>query len=181
MYRDMLAVAKSMYRLSLALPSVRMSYLLGKRCSSIQRHISESMGYSGGQDLPVCIEDNLTMGFLLNGITVSAYRDMRRQGFDVSALRYEDLVRHPLEMCRIVLHYCGLPVTLAELAVRGMELDSQRNSPVARSIIGKFKEPELTEQSKESLNKLLVTFALPPIGEKIILEGTLSCGLNGVC
>ena len=108
-------------------------------------------------------------------ITTASYLDLRRRGFDVSALRYEDLVARPLDMCRVVLEFCHLPVSLAELGVKAFDVDSQRNSVFAESIIGRFKEPELTAQIKLKLNELLKKFGLPQIGEPGILEGTLSC------
>jgi hypothetical protein len=103
---------------------------------------------------------------------------MRRKGFNMSAVRYEDLVARPLETCRQLMEFCGLPVTLAEFGVRGLECDSQRNSPVAKSIIGQLKEPDLTPESEESLNRLLKQFGLPPIGHELILDGTI--GRNSI-
>jgi len=73
------------------------------------------------------------------------------------------------------LEFCHLPVSLAELAVRAFDVDSQRNSILAESVVGHFKEPELTERKKAALNELLKKYKVPLIGEPSILEGTLSC------
>jgi len=78
-------------------------------------------------------------------------------------------------MCRVVLEFCHLPVSLAELAVKAFDVDSQRNSIVAKSVIGHLKEPELTPQREKKLNEMLKKFGLPLIGEPRIMEGTLSC------
>jgi len=78
-------------------------------------------------------------------------------------------------MCRVILEFCHLPVSLAEQAVKAFDVDSQRNSILAKSVIGHFKEPQLTPQTKSKLNKLLKKHGIPLIGEAGIIEGTLSC------
>ena len=114
---------------------------------------------------------------LVSGVAtgVASYLDLRRRGFDVSALCYEDLVARPLDMCRIILEFCHLPVSLAELAVKAFDVDSQSNSILTKSVIGDFKEPQLTPQIKARLNEVLNKYGLPLIGEPGILEGTLNC------
>ena len=99
---------------------------------------------------------------------------MRRRGFDVSAVRYEDLVARPLDVCRVILEFCRLPVSLAELAVKALDRDSQRNSTVGRSSLGRIAASQLTAEKKTKLNELLAKHGLPLIGESHIHEGTLS-------
>jgi len=90
-------------------------------------------------------------------------------------VRYEDLVARPLDLCRVILEFCRLPVSLAELAVKALDRDSQRNSISAKSLIGRMKDPQLTPETKETLNELLKKHGLPLIGEPNIVEGTLTC------
>jgi len=134
------------------------------------------MGFDGS-DFRFRLNDDLLLGILVFKLTTSSYLDVRRRGFDVSALRYEDLVARPLDMCRVVLEFCHLPASLAELAVRAFDVDSQRNSILAISAIGPglFKEPQLTPQTKTKLNELLKKYNMPLIGEPTIIDGTLSC------
>ena len=101
------------------------------------------------------------------------YLETRRRGVKVNAVRYEELVGQPLETCRRLMEYRGLPVELAKLAVRGLEVDSQRNAPNAKAIIGSIREPQLTEESKQSLSRILEKFGLPLLHEECVLEGTL--------
>ena len=104
------------------------------------------------------------------------YKRQRRHGFDVSALRYEDLVARPLDMCRVVLEFCHLPVSLAERAVKAFDDDSQDNSIVSRSAIRHFKEPQPTPDIQTvQLNEFLKECGVPLIGEPGVIEGTLSC------
>ena len=174
MYRDSVTAAKSSYRLTFALPSLRLGYILGSFSGLITKLIVDSLG-ADGSDYRVRLDSDLTAGVLVNAVTTSTYLKMRRSGFDVSALRYEDLVVRPVDMCRAVLEFCGLPVSLAERGVKAFDVDSQRNSIVAKSLIGRFEEPQLTSQRKTKLNEMLNKYGVPLIGESNVVEVTLSC------
>jgi len=174
MYRDIVTVAKSSYRLTMVLPSLRLGYILGSLSGQMSKIIVDSIG-ADGSDFCVRLDNNLTGAVVLYAVITASYLDMRRRGFDVSALRYEDLVARPLDMCRVILEYCHLPVSLAELAVKAFDVDSQRNSVLAKSVMGRFKEPQLTPDIKTKLNELLKKYGLPLIGEPGVIEGTLSC------
>jgi len=166
MYRDVVAVAKSFYRVSMVLPELRLRYLHGYVYGQmVINHISLQCGR---------LDSHLTSGVILWALITSIYLDMRRRGFAVRAVRYEDLVTRPLDMCRVVLDYCHLPASLAQLAVRAFDVDSQRSSVLAKSVMGRFKEPQLTSHRKTSLNGLLMKYGMPLIGEPGIIEGTLS-------
>ena len=174
MYRDILRTAKSFYRLSMVLPSLRLAYVLGALSGHITKTIVNSNG-ADGTDFCVRLDNDLTAGVLLCAVITASYLEMRQRGLDVSALRYEDLVARPFDMCRVVLEFCNLPVSLAELAVKAFDVDSQRNSILAKSAMEHFKEPQMTPNVKTKLNELLNKFMIPLIGEACVLEGTLSC------
>ena len=70
--------------------------------------------------------------------------------------------------------FCGLPVSLAELGVKAFEVDSQRNSILAKSRLRRIKDPQLTLEMKAQLNELLNKYGLPQIDEQAVIEGTLS-------
>ena len=173
MYRDVVPVAKSVYRLSMVLPTLRLASLLGSFSGYMTKMIVESRG-TDGSDFCVRLDNDMTGGVLIYAVTTSVYLDMRRRGYNISALRYEDLVARPLDMCRVILEFCHLPVSLAELAVKAFDLDSHRNSISAKSVLERFKEPQLTREKKEKLNTLLNKYGIPLIGEPNIVEGTLS-------
>jgi len=173
MYRDIVTVAKSLYRLSLVDPWQRLYYILGRLSGHLTTMMGDSMGELGS--LVGRFDNELTVGVLLSAVATKAYLDARQRGFDISALRYEDLVARPFDMCCVVLEFCRLPVSLAQLAVTAFDVDSQRNSFAAMSKIGHFKEPQLTPHTKAQLDELLKQFELPLIGEPDIIEGTLVC------
>ena len=174
MYRDVVAVAKSMYRLSMVQTLMRLAYLLGYFSGHMTKIMVDYMGFDGS-DYRVHLNNDLAFGVLMYAVTTASYLDMRRRGFDVTAVRYEDLIVRPLEMCRVVLEFCHLPVSLAEQAARAFDVDSQRNYKLSKSIIGHLKEPQLTPQTRTELNELLSKYGLPLIDESGVLEGTLSC------
>jgi len=156
------------------MPMAYFAGLLGAFSGHMTKMIAKWNG-SEGIDFCVRLDNDLAGGVLLYAMTTSVYLDMRRRGYNISALRYEDLVARPLDMCRVILEFCHLPVSLAELAVKAFDVDSQRNSISAKSVIERFKEPQLTPEKKAKLNELLKKYGLPLIGEPNIIEGTLSC------
>ena len=174
MYRDVVATAKSVYRMSMVVPLFRLIYMLGHYFSHVSRAVSDTYGVDR-PDLHMRLNHGLMLGVLARAIMVMRYLEFHRRGLNVNALRYEDFVSQPLEMCRIVLEYCHLPVSLAEMAVIAIDTDSQANGPVAKSAIGNFKEPPLTPDVKMMLNEILKKCGVPLIGEPGIIEGTLSC------
>jgi len=173
MYRDVVAVARSVYRLSLTDPWLRVFYILGRLSGRLTALMSPSLGQLGSR--VGRLDNELIPGLLFAGVATETYLDARRRGLDISALRYEDLVARPLDMCRVVLAFCRLPVSLAQLAVRAFDDDSQRDSFAAKSKMAHIKQPPLTPETKARLNELLKQFAMPLIGEPGIIEGTLTC------
>jgi len=172
MYRDMVTVAKSLYRMALLCPAYHLSYILARFSGQMAAMTAETLGVEGFE---IRVDDDLMPGIRGNAVVTASYLNMRRRGFDVSAVRYEDLVARPLDMCRIVMEFCHLPVSLAELAVKAFKVDSQRNTVASKSILGGFKDPELTPQKKAKLNEQLIKYGVPLIGEPNMLEGTLTC------
>jgi len=177
MYRDIENVAKSVYRSTMVVPSARMIFEAGRFSSHAMKFLLNSLRIEAAD---YCIEglrveNDFMPGLLMVAVMTATYREMRRDGIDVRAVRYEDLIARPVDMCRVIVEFSGLPVSLSELAVKAFDVDSQRNSPIARSIIGRFKDPQMTPQIKERLNELLRKFEMPLIGEPDIIEGTLTC------
>jgi len=174
MYRDVVKVAKSVYRMSMVIPPLRLLYLVGYVTGYMTKVMVDSMGFDSS-DFRVRLDNDLLFGVIMYAMATTNYVNMRHLGCDVSAVRYEDLVARPLDMCRVVLEFCHLPVSLAELAVKAFDVDSQRDSFIAKSAIGHFKEPQLTPQTQVKLNEMLKKFGLPLIGEPDTIEGTLFC------
>jgi len=176
MYRDLLKAAQSNHRLSMVVPQFRVLYYFEGKAVYFMKPLAEHHGVDLSAVVkPMRSDNNLLLCVLFAALPVASYLEMRRDGFDVSAVRYEDLVARPLDMCRVVLEFCHLPVSLAELAVKAFDVDSQANSRVAKSAIRHFKEPRLTLKTRKELNGILKKLGVPWVGEPCVIEGTLSC------
>jgi len=173
-YRDVVACARSLNRVIVVLPASRLAMLTGQISGHLIKMVMDSIGCNGA-DFRVHLDNDLAYGVLLCAVTTSAYLDVRRRGFDIRGVRYEDLLERPLDMCCVLMEFCRLPVSLAELAVKAMDFDSQRNSISSRASVGQYTEQQLPSKTKEQLNKLLTKYGLPLIGDPNILDGTLSC------
>jgi len=174
MYREFVAFAKSVHRLSKTIPALLLANLLGRFSGQMTKMIMDCSGLRAS-DFCVRLDNDLSFSVFDYALNTSAYLDARRRGFDISAVRYEDLVARPLDMCRVILEFCRLPVSLAELAVEALDRDSQRNTVFAKSFTGRVKDPVLTPEKKAYLNEQLNKYGLPLIGEPNVLEGTFSC------
>ena len=71
--------------------------LLGYLSGHAMKTIVDSMGLDGSS-FCVRLENDLIYGVIVYALPTSAYLDQRRRGFDVSALRYEDLVAEAREV-----------------------------------------------------------------------------------
>jgi len=173
-YRDFETVVKSSSRSEQVVPTVLVLSKIARVSTWLTKVMLDAIGLNGA-DFCEFASTGFMVGAIVPVITTSSYLDARRRGLDIRAVRFEDFVARPLDMCRVVLEYCHLPVSLAELAVRGFETDSQRNSILAKSVVGHLKEAEITVQTKAKLNELLKKYEMPLIGEPQIIEGTLTC------
>jgi len=134
----------------------------------------DQMGYGGNDYINMRFENLLTWAAARALATMKAYVDFRRQGFDIKAVRYEDLVARPLETCERLMEACGLPVSLAHEVVKCMQHDSQKNTQVSREKLRRFRDAEVTPEIIESMNRLAAKYGLPPVSEECILEGTIA-------
>jgi len=169
MYRDVIKVAKSTLRINNNLPP--MLRLLQVISTSM---FLDWMGYGGDDYNNISFENDMTAAAVLPLATMKAYVDFRRQGFDIKAVRYEDLVARPLETCERLMEACGLPVSLAHEVVKCMQDDSQKNTQVSREKLRRFRDAEVTPEIIESMNRLAAKYGLPPVSEECILEGTIA-------
>ena len=100
MYRDVLTVSKSLYRLTNVLPAYRLLHVVGRFSPRPVKWVCSWRGFDGSN---LCMEADIdiTIGVLVWVECTRAYLEMRHGCTDIiRALRYEDLVAKPLEMCR---------------------------------------------------------------------------------
>ena len=178
MYRDVVKIAKSLCRITYVLPSVWLGYKLHRLSASLGGKIAESMGFAR-RDCWFRSRDDIEPGVMLFALLMRVYLDLRRSGHtDIVGVRYEDLVDSPSESIRRIFKHCRLPQELVEPGLRGLEVDSQRNSIVSKEAIGSLPEPELTPDVIARANEILRENGLPLIGEECLVEGTITCDRN---
>jgi len=173
MYRDVPAMAASFFRMINVFPSRKLIQLFGRLSESVSAALFRWCGESHG-DFRVLIENDLTLGAVYALVAMKAYLDFRRRGFDIGAVRYEDLMSRPVEICRRTMAACRLPVSFADNIATCMQDDAQNNTVLSKSILSKFRDPEVTPEVKISLDRLAAKYGLPPVSEGCILEGTIS-------
>jgi hypothetical protein len=174
MYRDIVKVSQSLYRMAYSLPSIWLAYRLGRLSSTFTEYLGNSMGLNG-REFRFKFRTDLELGFLLNIIAMQVYLKWRANGrTEFAGIRYEDLIDDPTESVRRIVEFCHLPEELVQPGLRGLEVDSQRNSVIAKSTIGRLPEPKLTPEAKAMANNLLRKSGLPLIGEECLLEGTIT-------
>jgi len=120
------------------------------------------------------LEDDIDLGMLTWVATCREYINLRRSGFSIDALRYEDLIEDKRNSTLAILEYCGLPLSLVDLALKGLEVDSQRNSPISQAVLGKHQDCVLTDRARVKFNKMLKEYELPLIEGEAVLEGTIT-------
>jgi len=169
LYRNVINVAKSSYRMSDLGPSI-MKYMQ----SINPRMMNDWMGYGGNDFINIYFENTLILAAIRALATMKAYVDFRRQGFDIKAVRYEDVVARPLETCQRLMEACGLPVSLAHEVVKCMQHDSQKNTKISREKLKRCRDAEVTPEIIKSMNRFATKYDLPPVSEECILEGTIA-------
>jgi len=138
------------------------------------RMANDWFGYGGNDFIDVYFVDHLMYAAIRALATMKAYVDFRRQGFDIKAIRYEDLVARPLETCQRLMEAYGLSPSLAQKAVVCMHDDSQKDTIAAREFLRSFPDAELTPEIVESMNRFAAKYDLPPVSDECILEGTIA-------
>jgi Sulfotransferase family len=180
MYRDVVKVSKSLYRIAYPLPSIWLAFKLGRLSGSLTEKVIESMGIDG-RDYHHRLRDDMELGVLLFCLLTRVYLDLKHSGrTDVVGVRYEDLVDNSAETIRRILEHCHLPAELVTPALRGLEVDSQRNSMLAKDAIGSLPEPALTPDVIVRANEWLGKTGLPLVGEECLIEGTITCSKKPV-
>ena len=122
-YRNVVPMAQSAYRASCMLPSLGLTYILGKHSARLTEMAVNMIGFPG-MDYRFRLYDNLTFGVLLLIRTALPYLELRRRGFPVVAVRYEDIVADPEYVFRRLLEFCGIPASLATAGLDTMKIDS---------------------------------------------------------
>jgi len=156
---------------------------MGRLSATLTQHCLDLTGFSGTV-VKVRLENDMTLGISIASTIIKKYIELVEEGFHVAGILYEDIIADPKYAFSQVLKYVELPESLAELGVKGLEQDSQRNSPFGVDCLAQVATPVMTQKTKEMTNCLLRRLGIPVIGEDPWLPGTITrrfYNLNNFC
>jgi len=172
MYREGLKVAQSIVKISSKLPIVQFTLRILPFHPSVSQNITKELG---AEDFKVQLSSALTFGVFVWAIHCRKYIDLRqKEGIDIRAIKYEDLVERPVEAARAIFRFCDLPSEFAEKAVRALNKDSQKHSLLSMKSFNKVKKIELSEQDRVVVHAICDQLDLPRIPEPCDLPGTIT-------
>jgi len=174
MYREGLKVAQSLVKIRSQLPIMDLTFLLLPLLPSVSKNIVKDIS-GQAEGFKVQISSALTFGVFFWAIHCRKYLDLRqKKGIDIRAIKYEDLVEHPVEATRAIFQFCNLPGELVEKAVKALNSDSQRHSPLNMKNFSKVNKTALNEQDKMQAHAICDQMDLPRIPEPCVLPGTIA-------
>ena len=173
MYREGLKVAQSMVRVSTQVPLFALAVIVTKIHPRLTEMTFEAMGLPA-KDFKIKLPNHLTFSVYLWAIICRKYLDLRRKGYEINAVKYENLVKHPLESTKVIFKYCNLPEELAEKAINALNKDSHRHAPVSMKNMAKANTCQLTGEDKVTTDAICDQMGLPRIPEPCNLEGTIT-------
>ena len=173
MYREGLITVQSIVRIAEGLPMLKLLFAGMKLHPLLTEYLFASMGLPASF-VKMRIPTKLAFGIIIRCQLVNKYREFRKQGINIAAIRYEDIVNHPLESTEAILVHCGLSKELAKAAITALQQDSQRGSPLSRNNLRNVKAPSLVGKEKVVADAYCDQFGLPRLPDDSILEGTIT-------
>lgn len=119
------------------------------------------------------------MGAFLCAILHGTYREFRRDGLPIAAVRYEDLIKDPETCMRRVLLFSGLTnrgvrLTAADCQ-RVLSNDSQKNTPLESSVLARHPTLHYAGFARTETDECYDNNGLPRLSENaFIADGTIS-------
>jgi hypothetical protein len=173
MYREGLKVAQSLIRTSTQIPMFALTLILTKLHPRLAEMGVEAMGLPA-KDFKVRLTSPMVFCAYGWATFCKKYLELRKNGIKIDAVKYEDLVKHPLESMKVIYGYCNLPQDLAEKSIKALSKDSQRHSPLSMKNMSKAKTNELEGEDKVLCDAICDQMGLPRIPEPCVLEGTMT-------
>lgn len=173
MYREGLKVAQSLIKTSSQMPMLALVFKLTALHPKLSELGVEAMGFSP-KDFKVSLPNPMTFSIFVWAVFCNRYNLLRRDGFNINAIKYEDLVKNKVSSTKEIFKYTGIPEEWAEKAVKALEKDSQRHSPLSMKNVSSIKNVELTKEHRAVTDPFLDQMGLARVPEECILEGTIT-------
>ena len=175
MYRDGLKVTRSMLKMFDQVPISQVMVFVSTYLPRIFRFFTSYSVHFPEGDLPDNMCEDKEFGTFIWAVTCRCYNQLHASGYDISALKYEHLVTHPLQSIRAILHYCRLPEEWARSGLKAMGKDSQRGSLISKANLGqKDQEMVLSAKNKVVVDSICDQMGLPRIDKPCSLPDTIN-------
>ena len=172
LYRDALAVVRSLNKFGKVLPIPAMIGIIGSWSPRLLREIVKQ-SIMHGEQFEVKLATEFDFAAIMWSSAVRQFLDFREQGIQIAAARYEDIMHHPSNAFQRIFEYCDLPFD-SGVVERGMSEDSQCSTPVSAEKLKSIKVHALTNEEKEHVNKISDYFNVPRVTEEFIAPGTIT-------
>ena len=172
LYREGLAVARSVAKCADGVLSIAILQVVGRWSGAITKKLVEGMGLHS-ENFQIKLESDLHWGTIMWAAAIRQYLDFRKQGINIVAVRFEDLLKDSKCAFRKIFEYCGLPFDAKALEV-GMSKDSQRGSPISHECLKYYKPDEYTGKVKVLAERICDQFDVPRFGEEFRAPETIT-------
>ncbi|XP_064637315.1 uncharacterized protein LOC135493716 [Lineus longissimus] len=105
---------------------------------------------------------------------IYCYLEYQRSGIKIAALKYDDFMKCPHEVCRKLLRHCDIPEKYATDAVKAMQRDSQRGTSFSRQGRNGLKKPAITEELLRKFDGYCRRVGIPLMSESLPLPATIT-------
>ena len=168
MYRDVVKVAQSWYRIVPFIPLYQAALIVGYVSSNLKDKIMDQC-FIPNEWQGLVFKTPLDQGVILWCASMKYYLECKRFNSQLCCITYEDLMVNPIGLMKNIMRHIGLPEKFALSIYDAMGIHSQKISSLANQIHNKA--PSLTLARKERINNLLSLYGLPKLGERLIVPG----------
>ena len=175
LYRDALAVTKSLIRSGEMVPIFAMMEIFGRWSSKVTKNMMKQMGLHADH-FEVKLETAFHFGTIMWSAAMRQYLDFQEKGLQIAAARYEDIIQNPKAAFQKIFQYCDLPFDFAAVE-KGMSTDSQRSTPLSAENTKHKKAADLTDEVKFLTDKISDQFQVPRLNEAFIVPGTITSSM----
>ena len=172
LYRDVLAVIRSLYKFCKVLPVAAMINILGSWFPRLLgKIIKQSIMH--GEQYEVKLATEFDFAAIMWSSAVRQFLDFREQGIQIAAARYEDIMHHPNVAFQKIFEYCDLSFDYKAVE-RGMSEDSQSSTAVSAEKLKPIKVPALTTEEMLHIHEISDHFNVPRLTEDFNAPGTIT-------
>ena len=177
-YRSVLASARSQYKFRYCSPFIYVRQKLMEISPSLSDNVTLFLvGYkriSTDNYIWQHIKHPLLYGIRYWMMLVAGFVTLRKNGFDIAGVLYDDLMADKKESVEEIFHYCALSKIYVNSAMNAFLIDSQENSRWSRETMKYLQAPPFTPSLITACNKISDILGICHVDENCRLEGVIT-------